>query len=120
MLKHERVTAGAPLFVALALGGATLGYFLGRGLAPPAVHTARNHTSVIERERASGGLGENKDDDSDAEADGDLGRIHAEPTEECKLVRTLRLSYAMLARILCHYHLWGRAFRFSWYGATLI
>ncbi|KAI0252624.1 PTH2-domain-containing protein [Lactifluus subvellereus] len=80
---------GVPLFVALALGGASLGYFLGRGFAPPA-----GREPVREREPASRDLGENKDDgerdDSDAEADGDLGRIQPEPTEECKLVLVVR------------------------------
>jgi hypothetical protein len=96
LLKHEHVTTtDVPLFIALALGGASLGYFLGRGYAPAAVRAAAGHKPVREREPASGDLGENKDDgerdDSDAEADGDLGRIQPEPTEECKLVRTLNV-----------------------------
>lgn len=127
MLKHEHVTTtDVPLFIALALGGASLGYFLGRGFAPPVVRSVAGHKPDIERKPASGDLGENKGegegDDSDAEADGDLGQIQAEPTEECKLVRTLNVPIRVprdLDLILLPVKILG-TFRSSWYGTTLI
>ena len=73
LLKH--VTVGVPIFVALALGSASVGYFLGRGAVLSATPAAA--------------------DESGAEADdGGLGRIQPEPTDECKLVRTPHLGTA--------------------------
>lgn len=61
-----------PIFVALAFGSVSVGYFLGRGAVLSAAA-----------------------DESDAEADdGDLGRIQPEPNDECKLVRTPHLGIA--------------------------
>ena len=96
---YFRVTAGLPHIVALALGlgGASLGYFFGRRFAPPAARAEADTRPGRGRERASGNVGENKDDDrerDDSDAEGDdhdsdlLSRIKAEPTEECKLVRS--------------------------------
>ena len=85
----ETLTVGVPILVALAFGGASVGYFLGRGAAssatPPTVDYKHANEPISENPRVNKDRG---DGDSDAEADdGDLGRIQPEPTEECKLVR---------------------------------
>jgi hypothetical protein len=89
MLNYFRITAGLPLFVALALGGASLGYFFGRRFAPPAARAEADPRPVSNVGENKGDDSERERDDSDAEVDhdSDLGRVKAEPTEECKLVR---------------------------------
>jgi hypothetical protein len=79
-------TIGVPFFVALALGSASLGYFLGRGTGPPAADHKHAPEPASENPRINEDQGDS--DESDAEADGDLGRIQPEPDEECKLVRS--------------------------------
>lgn len=79
-----------PIFVALAFGGASLGYFLGRGATSSATRPTVDYKHA--NESTSGNPRVNKDrgdsDESDGEADdGDLVRIQPEPAEECKLVR---------------------------------
>ena len=78
-----------PIFVALAFGGASVGYFLGRGNASSATPSKVDYKHANEPTYENPRVNKDRDDgDSDAEADdGDLGRIQSEPTEECKLVR---------------------------------
>lgn len=72
------------------MGSASLGYFLGRGTVPSAARAMANHEQVKEPPSESLRVNEGRgdSDESDAEVDGDLGQIHPEPAEECKLVRT--------------------------------
>ena len=79
-------TTGVPFFVALALGSASLGYLLGRGTGPPAADYKHPDEPASENPRVNDDRGDS--DESEAEADGDLGRIQPEPAEECKLVRS--------------------------------
>jgi hypothetical protein len=111
-------TVGAPFFVALALGSASLGYFLGRGAVPSATPAAVDHKPANEHASENPGVNEDSGDgdESDAEADGDLGRIQPEPAEECKLVRIPHwICFAFASLSLSLVEIW----RFSWYGATL-
>jgi hypothetical protein len=78
-------SVGVPFFVALAMGSASLGYFLGRGAVPTPATADDRHAN----EPASESPTTNDGDESDAEADGDLGQIQPELAEECKLVRAL-------------------------------
>jgi hypothetical protein len=74
----------------LVLGSASLGYFLGRGTVPSAGCAEISHEHVKEPATENRRAIEDQcdSDKSDAEADGDLGRIQPEPTDECKLVST--------------------------------
>jgi len=88
---------GVPLFVALTLGSASLGYFLGRGTRPSAGCATSNHEQVkepvTENRRA---IEERHDsDESDTEADSDLGQIQPEPADQCKLVLVVRSDLNM-------------------------
>ena len=79
-----------PIFVALAFGGASLGYFLGRGATssatPPTVDCKHANEPTSGNQRVNKYRGDS--DESDAEADdGHLGRIQPESAEKCKLVR---------------------------------
>jgi hypothetical protein len=108
LLKH--VTVGVPFFVALALGSASLGYFLGRGTATPeAVDHKHTNEPAPENSRTNEDRG---DSDGSDEADGDLGRIQPEPAEECKLVRILIGNCSLGLSLM-------ETWRSSWYGATL-
>jgi len=98
----EKTNSDVPLFVALVLGSASLGYFLGRGTRPSAGCAAINHEQVKEPATENRRVIEDPcdSDESDAEADGDLGRIQPEPADECKLVSTsLRNCPFVLARL---------------------
>jgi len=88
---------GVPVFVALALGSASLGYFLGRHTAPSAGGAAINHEQVKEPATENPRVIEDRcdSDESDAEADGDLGRVQPEPADECKLVLVVRSDLDM-------------------------
>jgi hypothetical protein len=104
-----------PFFVALALGSASLGYFLGRGAVPSATPAAVDYKHANEPASENPRVNEDRgdSDESDAEADGDLDRIQPEPAEECKLVRSSATS--VLPEVLSLVDIW----RFLWYEATL-
>ncbi|KAF8480935.1 PTH2-domain-containing protein [Russula ochroleuca] len=86
-----------PFFVALALGSASLGYFLGRGAVPSATPAAVDYKHANEPASENPRVNEDRgdSDESDAEADGDLDRIQPEPAEECKLVLVVRSDLDM-------------------------
>ncbi|KAI0271546.1 PTH2-domain-containing protein, partial [Gloeopeniophorella convolvens] len=80
---------------ALALGSASLGYFLGRGrlqsYAPPQV-TDRDQSNEQTHKQTPA---EESGSDSDEDVDGDLAQVQPGVAEECKLVLVVRSDLNM-------------------------